>query len=245
MKKIGLIIPPADGTSPAECQLLYPQLQFVTRGLGVREMSSSGFASAEDRIVECARSLGTLEVVAISVMGTSLTFHKGRDYNDALRRRLAADLRLPVTTMSTAVVRALQANGATRVALATAYTPDLNADLSKFLALYGIHTGGVVGLGIKSIDSVRPTSARIVKEAAEQAVAQDPSVDALLISCGGLPTVQLHVPLEDTLGIPVISSLAAGLWDVVGLSGEDPRLTGFGKMFAAEPASAVPDERRV
>ena len=238
-KKIGLIIPPADGKTPSECQQLYPDIQFVTVGLGIKEMSPEGFAELDDRILDCAYRLKAAGVAAISVMGTSLTFYKGGQYNEQLTRRVSSETHLPVTTMSTSVIRALKANGVSRVAIATAYTLDLNSSLSNFLNDHGIGTAGMVGLGIKSIDSVRPTSPRSVEEATEQAFKQDTSADGALISCGGLPTIQLHLPLEAKLGIPVISSLAAGLWDVVQMAGADPRVPGFGKMFAAYPARAA------
>jgi arylmalonate decarboxylase len=237
--KIGLIIPPADGTTPSECRQLYPQLQFVTVGLGVKEMSSTGFAAVADRVLECARSLRTAGVSVVSVMGTSLTFYRGREYNDDLSSRVADEIQLPVTTMSTSIIKALKTNGISRVAVATAYTADLNLGLAQFLEDHGIRIAGIVGLGLTSIDSVRPTSAGIVQKAAEEAFRRDPTADGMLISCGGLPTVQLHVPLEAELEVPVISSLAACLWDVVHLAGVDPRRDGFGRMFAAAPTLAA------
>jgi arylmalonate decarboxylase len=236
--RIGLIIPPADGLRPRECATLYPQIEFVTIGLGIREMSSTGFEESHGRTLDCAQALARAGVEAISVMGTSLTFYRGRSYNERLCALVSSETGLPVTSMSTSIIRALKANHVARVALATAYTQDLNDRLSDFLAEYDIQTAGVAGLGLTDINAVRPTSPEAVCQAAEAAFQRDTSANGILISCGGLPTLQLHVILENQFNIPVISSLPAGLWDVVQLSGSDPRAAGFGRMFA----SAINDD---
>src|SRR4051812_28549586 len=98
--KIGLIIPPMDGTTPAECQQLYPNIDFSTIGLGVREMSRAGFDAVAERILDRAHHLRKEGVEAISLMGTSLTFYKGSDYNEELIAHVAAETGLPVTSMS-------------------------------------------------------------------------------------------------------------------------------------------------
>ena len=229
--RIGLIIPPADGTTPRECLELYPGIEFVTVGLGVKEMSRAGFEEVADQILHRARTLQLLGVHAISVMGTSLTFYRGGAYNDELIKLVAGETHLPATSMSTSVIRALKASRIANIALATAYTPELNDRLSEFLANHGVRTTSAVGLGLTDINAVRPTSPRAVRDAAEEAFEKGPSADGLLLSCGGMPTLQLHSPLEEKFGIPVVSSLAAGLWDVVQLSGCDPRVPGFGRLF--------------
>ena len=104
------------------------------------------------------KPLLALEFEAISIMGTSLTFYRGRSYNERLCALVASETGLPVTSMSTSIIRALKANHVTKVTLATAYTQDLNDRLSDFLAEYDILTAGVAGLGLTDINAVRPTS---------------------------------------------------------------------------------------
>jgi arylmalonate decarboxylase len=229
--RIGLIIPPADGREPPECAILYPQIDFVTVGLGIKEMSPQGFAEVMDRLFERARTLVSRGAEVLSIMGTSFSFYRGNSFNEETCTAVAQAAGIPTTSMATAVVRALKANRVSRVALATAYTSDLNERLSAFLLENGIRTAGTVGLGLRDIDAVRPTSPEAVGQAAQAAVEQDCSADGILISCGGLPTLQLHGSLERRFNVPVVSSLPAGLWDVVQLCGHDARAEGFGRMF--------------
>ena len=233
--RIGLIIPPADGLTPPECAILYPHIDFVTIGLGVKEMSPEGFREVSERVVDRARALVELGVEAVSIMGTSLSFYLGRSGNEEISAVVAAETGLPTTSMSTSIVRALRANRVSKVAVATAYTAKLNERLSDFLSEYGIHASGIVGLGLKDINAVRPTSPEVVRHAAETAFETDSSADGILISCGGLPTLQLHDGLERRFDVPVVSSLPAALWDVVRLCGQDPRSRGHGRMFEIGP----------
>ena len=56
-------------------------------------------------------------------------------------------------------------------------------------------------------------------------------VDALLISCGGLRTLNVQKPLEDKHGLPVVSSTPAALWDAVRLGGHSGHVAGYGQLF--------------
>ena len=59
----------------------------------------------------------------------------------------------------------------------------------------------------------------------------------LLISCGGLRTLEVAKPLEDRHGIPVVSSTQAAFWAAMRLVGEDGRVAGHGRLLEASPAA--------
>ena len=175
----------------------------------------------------------------LSVMGTSLSFHRGAAFEQSLVDGLAAATGRPVTSMSRAIVRALQASRAQRVAVVTAYGERLNRDLVAYLQECGIATTAIAGLGLTQVEDVRGTAPQVVRERARQLFQEDPAAEAVLISCGGLPTLGLHLGLEKSLHVPVVSSLPAALWDVVQLAGHDPKVANVGRMFevaATEPA---------
>jgi maleate isomerase len=53
------------------------------------------------------------------------------------------------------------------------------------------------------------------------------------MSCGGLRTLDLIVPLEDSIGVPVVSSTPHGLWHCARMAGLQARVQGFGMVMAA------------
>jgi arylmalonate decarboxylase len=228
---IGLIVPPADGKVPPEGAVLYPHLRFEAIGLALPEMSSSGFNSVVDSIVQRATTLASRGAEAISVMGTSLTFYRGAEANRQLQAAVHDATKLPVTTMSSAVVNALRKTGVRRVGLATAYIDDLNVRLQSFLSDEGFEIAAVKGLGLTDVGIVKDVTSHTLTELAETVFDLDRFADGILISCGGLLTLDIIAALESKLGVPVITSSPAGFWDVVKLSGKDATADGFGRLF--------------
>jgi arylmalonate decarboxylase len=145
---------------------------------------------------------------------------------------------LPCTTMSHAIVDSLRALGVRRVAVATAYIETLNRRLVDYLASCGITVTHIEGLSITGVDAVGRVDAATLTALAERVLAADRSAEGLLISCGGLLTLDLHVPLEQKLGVPVSSSSPAGFWDLVRTAGLDAASPGHGRLFAASTSLA-------
>src|SRR4029079_2305073 len=126
---IGLGVPQAEDKVPAEGQQMYPNQRFVPKGVGVRSLTPEGFAAAFDAIMPAAEQLVKRGVNAIMVIGTSLTFYRGPEAHDRLLERLRSTTGLPVSTMSQAILDGLKEVGARRVAVATAYTDEVNQRL--------------------------------------------------------------------------------------------------------------------
>lgn len=229
--RIGLLVPPADDWLPPECARIYPNIEFLSRGLGIQEMSARGFDEVMEVIADRSVELKRKGAQAISLMGASLTFYRGEGFNCSVIDAIASVTGLPATSMSRAMIRALRANGIQRVALATAYDDKLNAHLVSFLDEHNVAVTATKGLGLTDIASVRPTSLETIRLLVHEAFELSPSTDGVLISCGGLPTLSLHPELEDDLRVPVVSSFPAGLWDVVQRAGQDPRAQNLGRMF--------------
>ena len=144
---IGRVVPTAEDKIPAEAPVMYPDVTFVARGVGVRALTPEGYEPAMAAILPAAEQLARQGVDAIMVIGTSLTFYKGA----AAHRRLLDDLRaatgLPVSTMSQAVVDGLRAVGAKKLAVATAYDGEVNRRLKDFLIHGGFEVRAIDGFG--------------------------------------------------------------------------------------------------
>jgi arylmalonate decarboxylase len=230
---IGLIVPPAHGNVPPEGAILYPHLHFEAIGLALAEISPSGFNTVVDTIVEKATELRARGAEVISIMGTSLTFYRGAEFNRQLQAAVHDATKVPATTMSNAVVNALRKTGVRRVGLATAYIDDLNMRLQSFLRDEGFEITAVKGLALTDVGTVKDVTPDTLTALAETVFDMDRTAEGILISCGGLLTLDIIAGLESKLGVPVITSSPAGFWDVVRLSGKDATADGFGRLFQA------------
>lgn len=210
-------MPPADGNVPPEAEALFGnEIEFTAYGLGIAQMSESHFRIALRHLEDAASELARNNVDAISVMGTSLTFFDGRKGNHEILERLrkvAPDI--PVTTMSNAVIQSLQKIEARKIAVLSAYDTDMHLRLIDFLGEHNIRVTRSTNLGILDVDEVHGLSQNDLDKAATELIdeAKEDS-DALLISCGGLNTLDI---VRRNQHFPIISSAVDGIENVVSL----------------------------
>ena len=230
---IGLIFPPLNYPIPPDAKRLYPNgVEFLSGGVGLPGgMTIEGYNEAVPRIIPAAEALARQGAKAISVFGSSLTFYNGAKFNEDLTQRVTKATGLPATTQSNGLIDGLKTAGAKRVAVATAYTDIVTKRLELFLGEHGFTVTAAKGLGFERIPEGAATQ-EILHKLGVAAYAMSNKADALVMSCGALRTLDLIVPLEDEIGVPVVSSTPHGLMNVVRLVGVSPRAQGFGSVFA-------------
>ena len=230
---LGLIFPPKDYPIPPDAKRLYPTgVEFLGDGVGLPGgMTLAGYEEAIPRVVPVAEALARRGAKVISVFGSSLTFYKGAKFNEELTQRVTKATGLPATTQSNGLVDGLRTVNAKRIAVATAYTDIVTGRLKVFLEEHGFEVTSAKGLGYERIPEGAATQEILINLGAE-AYANSRKADALVMSCGALRTLDLIVPLESRIKVPVVSSTPHGLMNGVRMLGVDPRAQGFGMVFA-------------
>jgi len=193
-------------------------------------MSVDGYNDAHERLGEAAVQLVERGATSVMVEGTSFTFYRGHDFHDQLLTRLEALTGTPVSSASKSLLNALAVLGARRLAVATAYTDEVNDRLLSFLSEAGYDVLRLSGLGIAGISQAHAVTAETVSGLAKVVFASAPTADCLVISCGGLRTLDLVTPLESDFGIPVVTSYTATIWGLACLAGIQP-VRGFGQLL--------------
>ncbi|HTW63759.1 MAG TPA: hypothetical protein VME17_04045 [Bryobacteraceae bacterium] len=230
---LGMIFPPANYPVPPEAKLLYPHgVRFLAEGVGLQKMTAEEYDRVFVRILPAARKLAQEGANAISVMGTSLTFYKGAEYEHQLKVNVTKATGLPSTTMSTGIVEGLKSVNARKLAVATAYDDDVSHRLKVFLEESGFEVVSVKGLGIVSFKDRGPVTPQELLNFSASVHEGAPKTDALVISCGGLKTLDLIVPLEKRCKVPVVSSTPHALWASVRLLGLSGHAAGYGRVLA-------------
>jgi len=230
---LGLIAPPANYPVPPEGLALYgSDLRFTVYGLGLPTMTPEGYDSVIDKIVPAARQQAKEGASAISIFGTSLTFYKGAAFNQKLIDDVHKATGLPTTSMSTAVVEGLRAFGAHRVTVATAYNDEVNRRLRTFLGESGFEVVALEGLGLEAIGDPSKVSQSDLQQFCAGVFKRASKADALLVSCGGLRTLELLAPLESQCKVPVVSSTPHALWAGMRLLGLRVKAPGYGQLLA-------------
>lgn len=194
---------------PDAARLYRERAEFDVEGLGIDEMTAQDFDAAAERIALAARALGERGAHAVALLGTSLSFFRGAAFNDALERSMRDAARCPAVTATSAVVGALRAHGAKRVAVGTAYDEDMNARLAGYLDSAGFEVAALAGMNIRKVREAMAVADDAIVQLAERAWTQ--RADALLLSCGAFATGHLLAPLAARLGAPVVSTTPAAL----------------------------------
>jgi arylmalonate decarboxylase len=230
---IGLVVPFAEDKVPFEGPLMYPGVRFIPRGVGVRNLTPEGYQPAWDGILPAAEYLAKQNVDAIMVIGTSLTFFRGPEEHDRLLEELRRKTGLPVSTMSQSIIDGLREVGAKHVAVATAYTDVVNRRLKELLAAAGIDVLSLECFDLLDFGGPKHKTEDDIITLSSSAVARAKGAEGILISCGGLRTLEVAKQLEDRHGIPVVSSATAAFWAAMRLVGESGQVGGYGRLLEA------------
>lgn len=150
-------------------------------------------------------------------------------------RRFVAELeaatRTPATTAALSVLDALRAFGARRIGLVTLNPPQMNRQIAAHFADEGFEC---VASTDRSDITDNFTMAEVEPEAIAQAALEcaRSRPEALTVFGTNTRGAPVAARLERELGIPVVDSVAAGVWGALRRAGVDTRsLAGRGRLF--------------
>jgi arylmalonate decarboxylase len=205
---------------------------FQAANVALKTMTPEGYDEVVERIAPAAKALSLQGARAIVLMGTSLSFYKGAAFNRELTQRLREASGCPAVTMSTAVVDGLVSVGGKRLAVATAYNDEVNHCLQTFLQEEGFEVLAIRGLGVEKVGDIHDVTQDGLFKFSVEVFESALRPDALLVSCGGLRTLELLEPLERRCRVPVVSSLPHALRAGVRLLGQGGRVPGHGRLLS-------------
>lgn len=232
---LGLILP-AGTAVPPEALAMYPTgVRFVTQSLSQPGDAAlvgtvATYERLQERIVPAARALVDKGADAILLLGTSVTFYKGAAHNQRVIESIQRAAKRPATTMSSAIVEAVRAIDAKRLAVASGYTEEVNAQFRVFLEESGFAVLALRGLGLLSPPDKlsRAELEMFIVDVCRAA----PHADAVVLAFTSTRTLELIVPLEKRCNLPVISARPHAFWAGVRLLGLRGGVQGLGTVLS-------------
>jgi maleate cis-trans isomerase len=203
--------------------------------LGYDRGDRETFAAGWERAERLARELVNRGCDLVVVSGTPPFLLEGLAFERRWRRALSKRIGLPVVTAMEAHAMALQALGASRVAVATYYGNELNEAVARYLGHFDIEaellggfslTGEGEGLFSTPMHAQATITSRQVYDYCYQGV-QDgrDDVDALYINGAGWDVAAIITKLEQDLHADVVWGPVAEMWLsywMLGISNEQP-----------------------
>lgn len=174
----------------------------------VVDASMASAIGDDEEIRGTARCLKAISPEAAVYACTSGSFVNGVEGARRISRAIGEELGAPAVTTSEALIEALDLLGATRLAIATPYVPELTGRLEDFLAEERREVTGCVGLGLDRFIWRVPyhVTADLVRQA------DSDEAQAVFVACTNLPTFDLIEPLEHELGKPVLTANQVTAW---------------------------------
>lgn len=176
------------------------------------------------------RRIITCRPHAIAYGCTASSVVQGLKYDLELEHEIAEAAGVPATTATQAILRAMNALGVHRIAIASPYTERIERAEQAFFESAGLEVISCVCLGIESgYHLADPTPAQIHELAMR---AYRPDAEAILIPCLNLWSQTVIERLERNVGVPVVTSTQALLWRLLRIAGIEDRILGYGRLLS-------------
>ena len=225
----GVLIPATNTTCEIEySRLLPPNLQVHVGRLG--KGGDTPFSPSLDAdLAYQAKMLGQakVEVVALAQTSASL-FDDG--YDAKAKELMAAGAGVPALTSAEAIGEAVQALGASRIALVSPYSaPVIERAKAYYETRYGLSVVAMEGFGATDAYAIGGLSA---DNATDAFVRIDrPEIEILVVPGGNFPTMRHIAGWEHRFGKPVITTNQAALWAMLRVMGVSAPLPGLGRLL--------------
>lgn len=150
-------------------------------------------------------------------------------YDEDLIRRITDLTGKPATTVTASLLAALRAYDATKVVIVSPYADDVEQAERQFFESAGVRVLASQGMGIVDPRGLAAPDGSVIAGAVREI--WDPAADALVLGCANFRSHEVIEDLEAELGVPVLTSTQAPLWQSLRLAGIEDRVEGLGMLF--------------
>ncbi|MDZ7702511.1 MAG: Asp/Glu racemase [Halobacteriales archaeon] len=243
--RVGMIVPSSNVTMETEipamlrarAELYGDAFTFHSSRMRMQSVTQEELERMDSQSEDCAALLADARcdvqayACLIGIMAQGPGYHRESESTlEAIAREEGGPA--PVVTSAGALVRALEALEADRIALVAPYIEELTRTVVEYLE----ETAGVEVVDYKTLEC--PDNLEVARldqrELLEHAADVDTAgADAFVLSsCVQMPSLRSLEAAEDRLGMPTFSAAAATTWDVLDRLDLAPRVPGAGTLLA-------------
>ena len=236
--RIGLLVPSSNTTVEPEFYRALPQCATVhTARLPLTQITPDAILKLVEELEAQSKLLASADVDVIVLGATAPSFLKGRGYDREVMSRIEKATGIRATTTSTALLRALQFLGVTRIALGSAYDDKVNGIARSFLESNGLEVTEARGLGLVDNLEVGRLGVETAYELARDLARTD--AQAIVLACTNWRTMDVIEQLERELDRPVLSTTQVSIWDALRLAGYRGEIAECGRLLRMLSADSL------
>ena len=237
LTRLGFLIPPGNPNTEGEIiKMARPEFsvhftRMVAFGetgslLGQDERNQSQIEHLDDNL----ELMKLLKPSVVAMAHTANSYTLGKDGEAKLVDRLQKKFGIPFITAFGSVVTALKKMGVNNIAFGTPYSEQNTLRCKNLLEEYGfniVHFGNLPGVN-NIYDETPERAGQLMKQVDAS------GADAIFISGVGMPTIDAIDNAERNLGKPIISSIAATMWNSLRTTGVNCDIQGFGSLLSGK-----------
>lgn len=238
--KLGLLVPSHDsGYGSYEFLVMSPDgvVPLETRVPG-RVVTLEQLTGMVQGAVAAAAMLADARPHVIDFIATAPCFVAGVEGEATLVGAIGETTGIPATAGGQSVVEALRFVGASRIIMYTPYLPDIQELTDRYFADQGFEVLGSANLRVTDPESINRVSPYEILADIVALKRSHPAADGVFVVGGCFRTLEIVERLEAIIGIPVVGTQQANMFNCLRLCGVPDPLEGFGTLLA-EPRVAV------
>jgi maleate isomerase len=224
--RLGVIVPSSNIVVETELPAYVPEgVSVHASRMALEAVTSEALDSMSDRAVECAELLSHADVDAVAYACTTGSLLHGPGFDEELENDLTTAISGPAVATALSVDRAFKTLGAKRIAILTPYNEELNERERVYFESAGYEIASISGLGIEDNTEIGALTPENAYRQVQETVSPN-EVDAVFLSCTNYRTLSVIESLESDLGVPVVTSNGATLWDLCRAAGVESEESG-------------------
>lgn len=241
--RVGQIVPSSNTTMETEIPAILrareavapERFTFHSSRMRMKHVTKEELAAMDADSDRCALELSDARVDVLGYACLVAIMSMGRGYHRVSEERLARRTQenggpAPVVTSAGALVDGLHALGAKRVSILTPYMKPLTQLVIDYIENEGIEVVDSISLEISDNLEVGRQDSRAPIEITKRL--NTANVDAVVASaCVQMPSLASVQPIEDRVGLPVLSSSVATTWQMLKRLGLSTAVPGFGSLL--------------
>ena len=235
--RLGFLIPPGNPNTEGEViKMARPEFSLhFTRMVAHGETGSLDGQDERnqtqiDHLPENIELLKLVKPAVIAMAHTASSYTLGKEGEAKLIQKLEDQYALPFITAFGSVVKALNHLKVKKIAFGTPYSEQNTLRCKQLLEAYGFEIVSFGNLpGVKNIyDETTQRALELVRQV------NSPAAQAIFVSGVGMPTIDILAQGEAETGKPVISSIAATMWNALQAAKVSSSIEQFGSLLSGK-----------
>ncbi len=233
--KIGLLVPSHDsGYGSYETRVMSPDgVVTLEQRVPGRTVIQSELRNMFDSAVEAAATLSHAGPDVIDFIPTAPCFVAGVQEEAKLIAAITERTGIQATAGGLSVVEALRFVGASRIVMYTPYLKDIQELTDRYFDEQGFDVIGSKNLRFENSEDINRVSPHEILADIVKLRRAYPDADGVFVVGGCFRTLEITDLLERMIGIPVVGTQQANMFNCLRMCGVGDQLDGFGRLLGA------------